>query len=91
MSHPAIIPTKTAISPARETYIAVVTVIAIGAHLILRYSTHLPQAMYLGPLFLALIVGGIPILLSLGKKLWQREFGSDLLAGISIVASVAMG
>lgn len=44
-----------------------------------------------GPLFLALIVGGIPILWSLGKKFWQRELGSDLLAGISIVASVAMG
>jgi heavy metal translocating P-type ATPase len=91
MSLPAIIPAKTAISTARETYIAVVTLIAIGAHLILRYSTHLPPSIYLGPLFLALIVGGIPILLSLGKKLWQREFGSDLLAGISIVASVAMG
>ena len=65
--------------------------IAIATHLILRYSTHLPPSIYLGPLFLALIVGGIPILLSLGKKLWRREFGSDLLAGISIVASVAMG
>jgi hypothetical protein len=51
----------TSISPARETYIAVVTVIAIGAHLILRYSTHLPPSIYLGPLFLALIVGGIPV------------------------------
>ena len=84
-------PAKKSISTARETYIAVVTVTAIGVHLILRYSTHLPPSIYLGPLFLALIVGGIPILLSLGKKLWQREFGSDLLAGISIVASVVMG
>ncbi len=90
MPHPVSIPAKTTISTKRETYIAVVTVIAIGAHLILRYSTHLPPWIYLGPLFFALIVGGIPILLSLGKKLWQREFGSDLLAGISIVASVAM-
>ena len=84
-------PAKKFISTAREPYIAVVTVIAIGVHLILRHSTHLPPSIYLGPLFLALIIGGIPILLSLGKKLWQREFGSDLLAGISIVASVAMG
>ena len=91
MSHPAIIPAKTTISTARETYIAAVTLIAIGAHLGLRYSTHLPPSIYLAPLFLALVIGGIPILLSLGKKLWQREFGSDLLAGISIVASVAMG
>ena len=69
MSHPVIIPAKTAISTAKETYFAVVTVIAIAAHLILRYSTHMPPSIYLGPLFLALIVGGIPILLTLGKKL----------------------
>ncbi len=91
MTLPAGTPARTSISIASETYIAAVTAIAIGAHLILRYSTHLPPSMSLGPLFLALIAGGIPILLSLGKKLWQREFGSDLLAGISIIASVAMG
>ncbi len=84
-------PAKTSLSTARETYIAGISVVAIATHLILRYSTHLPASIYLGPLFLALIVGGIPILLSLGKKLWRREFGSDLLAGISIVASVVMG
>ena len=67
------IPAKTSISTARETYIAVVTVIAIAAHLILRYSTHLPPSAYLGPLFLALVVGGIPILLTLGKKLWREN------------------
>ena len=67
------------------------TVIAIAAHLILRYATHLSPSAYLAPLFIALAVGGIPILATLAKKLWMREFGSDLLAGISIVASVAMG
>jgi heavy metal translocating P-type ATPase len=91
MSLPVNIRAKTAISTARETYIAAISAIAIATHLILRYSTHLPPSIYLGPLFLALIVGGIPILLSLAKRLWLREFGSDLLAGISIVASVAMG
>jgi heavy metal translocating P-type ATPase len=68
-----------------------VAVIAIAAHLILRYATHLSPSAYLAPLFVALAVGGIPILATLAKKLWMREFGSDLLAGISIVASVAMG
>jgi cation transport ATPase len=85
------VPVKPAISTAKETYIAAATLIAIAAHLVLRYSTHLPPSIHLGPLFLALIVGGIPILWSLGKKFWQRELGSDLLAGISIVASVEMG
>ncbi len=79
------------ISTSRETYIAIVTAVAIASHLILRYLTHLPRLAYLVPLFVALAVGGIPILVTLGKKLWVREFGSDLLAGISILASVLMG
>src|SRR5271165_5030480 len=91
MSSQEAAPAKTGNSTARETYIAVATVIAITTHLILRYATHMPPSAYLAPLFLALVVGGIPILVSLGKKFWRREFGSDLLAGISIVASVAMG
>src|ERR1019366_1718940 len=75
----------------RETYIAILTALAIASHLILKYLTHLPRLVYLVPLFVALAVGGIPILVTLGKKLWVREFGSDLLAGISILASVLMG
>ena len=81
---------KIPISTSRETYIAIVTAFAIASHLILKYLTHLPRMVYLVPLFVALAVGGIPILVTLGKKLWVREFGSDLLAGISILASVLM-
>ena len=84
-------PVKTPISTSRETYIAIVTAIAIAAHLILKYLTHLPPLAYLAPLLVAVVVGGIPILVTLGKKLWVRQFGSDLLAGISILASVLMG
>ena len=43
------------------------------------------------PLLMALAVGGLPILAVLAKKLWAREFGSDLLAGISILSSVLLG
>jgi heavy metal translocating P-type ATPase len=71
-------------------YIAVLATLGIVAHLLLRYLTHLSGTVQLAPLLLALI-GAIPILGVLGKKLWAREFGSDLLAGISIVASVLMG
>ena len=91
MSPQGAIPVKIPISASRETYIATVTALAIAAHLILRYLTQLPRLAYLVPLFVALTVGGIPILVTLGKKLWIREFGSDLLAGISILASVLMG
>ena len=79
------------LSASRETYIAVFTAIAIAGHLGLRYLTHVQAPLNLVPLFAALFIGGIPILATLAKKLWQREFGSDLLAGVSIVASVAMG
>ena len=91
MSPRKAIPVKLPISTSRETYIAIVTAIAIASHLVLKYLTHLPRLAYLVPLFVALAVGGIPILVTLGKKLWVREFGSDLLAGVSILASVLMG
>ena len=91
MSPQEAIPVKIAIPTSRETYIAIVTALAIASHLIFKYLTHLPRLAYLVPLFVALAVGGIPILVTLGKKLWVREFGSDLLAGISILASVLMG
>ena len=91
MSRQQAIQAQVPISTSRETYIATLTAVAIAAHLIARYVTHLPRLAYLSPLFVALAVGGIPILVTLGKKLWRREFGSDLLAGISILASVGMG
>ena len=43
------------------------------------------------PLYVVLALGGVPLVLSLALKLVRREFGSDLLAGISIVASVLLG
>ncbi len=91
MSSQEAIPVKIPISTSRETYIALVTAVAIASHPILKYLTHLPRLVYLVPLFVALAIGGIPILVTLGRKLWVREFGSDLLAGISILASVLMG
>src|SRR3970282_2314282 len=43
------------------------------------------------PLVVALLAGGILVVLPLARKLLQREFGSDHLAGISIVTSVFLG
>jgi heavy metal translocating P-type ATPase len=42
------------------------------------------------PLYIVLVAGGVPLVLSLTSKLLHREFGADLLAGISIVAAVAL-
>ena len=91
MSSEEIVPAKIPLSIPRETYIAILTVVAIATHLILRYIVQLPPQTCAVPLFIALAIGGIPILITLGKRLWAREFGSDLLAGVSILASVILG
>ncbi len=43
------------------------------------------------PLQVALALGGIPLLIGLGRELLRWNFSSDLLAGISIVTSVILG
>jgi cation transport ATPase len=75
----------------KETYIAGFTVIAIVLHLVLRYGTRAPLRLALAPLVVALLIGGTPLIFDLAKKLIKREFGSDLLAGVSILAAVALG
>lgn len=84
-------PAKISLSLSKETYIALLSAIAIGLHLIFLYTAHLSGWAHLAPLYVALAIGGIPILITLGKKLLAQEFGSDLLAGISILASVILG
>ena len=78
-------------SSSIETYIAALTSVGIAVHLGLRYLTHTPRLAWLAPLFVALGVGGVPILATLARKLWARQFGSDLLAGISIISAVLLG
>jgi heavy metal translocating P-type ATPase len=75
----------------KETYIAAITIIAIALHLVLRYGTHAPLRVALAPLIVALVVGGTPLVFNLAKKLFHREFGSDLLAGVSILTAVILG
>jgi len=43
------------------------------------------------PLLAMLVVGGVPLVLGLARRLLTGQFGSDLLAGISIVTSVIVG
>jgi heavy metal translocating P-type ATPase len=51
-----------------------------------------PQALAARvPLLATLVIGGTPLVLELAWKALKREFGSDLLAGISIVTSVVLG
>ena len=75
----------------RTTIIAAFTFAAIVAHIILRFAVHVRPITHQIPLFVALALGGIPLVLELLQNLLRREFGSDLLAGISIVTSVVLG
>src|SRR5689334_7062944 len=80
----------------RQALIAALALLAIACHLVLRF-TLAGGTRVLGlpapelPLVIALALGGVPLVLGLLLKLAGREFGSDLLAGISIVTSVVLG
>jgi heavy metal translocating P-type ATPase len=62
----------------------------ILAHLALRWDSDVSPAATALPLYVVLAGGGVPLVLSLALKLVRREFGSDLLAGISIVTAVLL-
>src|ERR1700693_4085285 len=97
------IPVATNLTPARTeghrkpstwttpTVIALLALASVLSHLVLRYLFNVPRIVWQAPLILALIAGGLPLLVPLTRKLLAREFGSDHLAGISIVTSVVLG
>ncbi len=74
--------------------IAAFALAAIVVHLLLRFGTDqtTPTAVQATnwPLLAALVLGGGPLLLGLAVKLLHGEFGSDLLAGLSIVTAMAL-
>jgi heavy metal translocating P-type ATPase len=88
--------TRAAISNRKQSIIAVLALAGIGLHLLLRFGIKAAVEVHGHsldqlPLIATLVFGGIPLVLDLAIKLVQREFGSDLLAGISIVTSVVLG
>lgn len=74
----------------REILIAVLAIVTIAAHLIMRFGLDADPDAARVPLLLCLFVGGTPLVFELAMKAFRREFGSDLLAGISIVTSVLL-
>ena len=72
----------------REKTIAIIAIVGIAAHLLMRwYSADHADV----PLILVLLLGGLPLVWELSRKVLRRQFSSDLLAGISIVTSVLLG
>jgi heavy metal translocating P-type ATPase len=70
------------VASRRDTAIAALAVLAMAAHLALGAPW---------PLFVALGLGGGPLLIDLTRDILRRNFSSDLLAGISIVTSILLG
>lgn len=57
----------------------------------MRYVFNTQKITWQLPLIVVLIGGGLPLLVPLARKLLALEFGSDHLAGISIVTSTILG
>ena len=79
---------------SKEVVIALIALVAIGIHLIMRYGFRYTGIIY-GvkfhelPLLIALCCGA-PLVMGLFSKLIHFQFSSDLLAGISIVTSILL-
>lgn len=79
-----------------DKWIALLATVGIAVHLAVRWGGL--DALSLGPLTLSewplivvLSAGGLPLVAELVWKLLHRRFGSDLLAGISIVTAILLG
>ncbi|MEO8268285.1 MAG: heavy metal translocating P-type ATPase [Aureliella sp.] len=57
----------------------------------MRFGVQTTVAISDLPLLATLVIGGLPMLYDLLRKLLKREFGSDLLGGISVITSVLLG
>jgi heavy metal translocating P-type ATPase len=73
------------------TFVALVALAGILGHLILRFAIGLSGRGANAPLVVVLVAGGIPLVLNLVRRGLRGEFGSDHLAGVSIVSSVFLG
>lgn len=81
-----------AVHPSRkQAVISVFSIAAIFIHLVLRIGGYSSEVVRQLPLIATLLFGGIPLVVELLGKLARRQFGSDLLAGISIVTSALLG
>ena len=70
---------------------AFLSLIAILLYLSLRYLLHGTGSVVAIPLWVAVLVGSMPLLVDLVRKALKRQFGSDFLAGLSIVTATLMG
>ena len=62
----------------------------VASHLVLRFATHVSASVANAPLVIVLAVAGGPLVVALSWRALHGEFGSDHLAGVSIVTSVLL-
>lgn len=74
----------------KNTLLAAAAAVTIALHLLLRYILKLPAQASQTPLLVILVIGGIPLFLEQIGKLLKRDFGADLLAGLSILTAVLL-
>lgn len=77
-------------APRLAKFVAVVSAVAVVIHVLVRFLTIAPGVWGEMPLYAALVLGGVPLVVILTKKLFAGEFGSDFLAGLSIVTAVLL-
>src|SRR6202043_726682 len=83
--------TRTAPPELAPRWARIVALVASGGivtHLLLRFAWNSSGAVSEIPLYVALVLGGAPLVVNLSRKLWAGVFGSDFLAGVSIVTAV---
>jgi heavy metal translocating P-type ATPase len=77
-------------SPRGAKAVAVMAAAGIAVHLAMRLASYNLRHWADVPLYVTLLAGGLPLLVQLARKLWAWEFGSDFLAGVSIVTAVLL-
>jgi heavy metal translocating P-type ATPase len=82
--------TDSAPTSGRDARIALVAIVGIAAHVLLRVAGAGAARVLEIPLLLVLAIGGVPLLVQLAIRGWRGQFGADHLAGISIAASVLL-
>lgn len=73
-----------------EALTAILSLVGIGMHLVLRFGFHTPEFLREIPLYAILVFGGVRMVWNIIRKLSHREMDADMLAGISIITATAM-
>ena len=74
-----------------ETWIAAFATAGVGVYLVARYLLAAPESASRWALIAVLLMGGVPLIAGLVRRIAAKEFGSDILAGLSIVTSAILG